>query len=123
MSGDERSPLSEVLGYRDRVALRCTPLDGAPDAAQLAQWSEHNLRVLAAAASWDERPRHADADDPAAAELDRVHHKLDLILELLATLLRQQMTLPAETEAWITHLGVRWTPVTAPSPDRSARPA
>ena len=101
-------PLAELLGYRDRVPVTWQELGELPDAAQLAHWQDHNLRLLAGAALLEERPRRADADDPTAVEIERLHHKFDMALELLAALLHQQAPPPPTTAARITPQGVSW---------------
>ncbi|HEY0973290.1 MAG TPA: PilZ domain-containing protein [Solimonas sp.] len=108
--------LDECLGYHDRVPLLWQPLAAMPSAAQLAQWQDHNLRLLAAAALLDERPRRAEADEPLAGEVERLHHKFDLMLDLLGALLRQQAPLPSAVAARITPQGLSWLSDTAPAP-------
>lgn len=83
-------PLEECLSYRDRipVALRPASAAGVPGG-----WAEQNLRVLSAIATLDERPRF-DPDSENAAEFDRLHHKFDVMIELLGALLRSQRLLP-----------------------------
>jgi len=100
--------LDESLGYRDCVPLTWQPLPALPDAAQLGQWQDHNLRLLTAAALLEERPRRTEADEPLAAEIERLHHKFDLALELLAALLHKQSPLPPSVIARISTAGVSW---------------
>lgn len=88
MSG---APHEECLSYRDRIPVAWRP---AADAAVPAGWSEQNLRVLGAIATLDERP-HFDPDAENAAEFERLHHKFDVMIELLGALLRAQRDLPA----------------------------
>ncbi len=100
--------LDESLGYRDCVPLVWQPLATIPDSVQLGQWQDHNLRLLTAAALLEERPRRTEADEPLAAEVERLHHKFDLALELLGALLRKQSPLPPSVIARISTAGVSW---------------
>lgn len=81
---------SECLSYEDRlpVALRPAATNGIPGG-----WQEQNLRVLAAIATLDERPR-LDPDSGTGAEFERLHRKFDVMIELLGALLRTQSSLP-----------------------------
>ena len=107
--------LDESLGYRDCVPLVWEPLAAMPDAAQRGHWQDQNLRLLTAAALLEERPRRTDADEPLAAEVERLHHKFDLALELLAALLRKQSPLPPPVVARISTAGVSWRSEAPPS--------
>ncbi|HEY1075609.1 MAG TPA: PilZ domain-containing protein [Fontimonas sp.] len=100
--------LHELLGYHDRLPLGWTLLESAPADSQLAHWHDHNLRLLNAATLLDERPRRAEPDEPVTAEIERLHHKMDLVLELLSALLSQSQPLPAAVAARVTPAGVCW---------------
>lgn len=102
------APLDELLGYRDRVPLAWTALDEPPSPAELAHWQDHNLRLLAALALLEERPRKGDADEPLSLEVERLHLKFDLLLELLAVMLRQQQPLPPARAVRVTPEGMSW---------------
>lgn len=108
--------LDGVLGYLDRIPLGWQPLAQAPGAAERAHWHDHNLRLLTASALLDERPRRAEPDEPVTVEIERLHHKMDMVLELLSTLLRQSVALPPVAAAWITPAGIRWQSGGAPPP-------
>ncbi len=101
-------PFAEVLGYRDRLPLALTPLAAVPDEAQLAHWQDHNLRVLAAAALLEERHRRLETNEPLEAEIERLHQKFDLMLELLGAVLRQQQPLPPARALRLTRDGLTW---------------
>lgn len=115
MSGAAAS-LDGVLGYRDRIPLAWTPLDAAPAAADLAHWQDHNLRLLAALALLEERPRKGDPDEPLSVEVERLHQKFDLLLEMLAVMLRQQQPLPPARAVRITPEGMSWQTDGHPAP-------
>jgi hypothetical protein len=93
-----------ALGYHDVL-----PFAWRPAAAQepLSGWAEQNLRVLTAIAALGERSL-IDAEAPGAAEFERLHRKVDLLIELLGALLRRTqdevlmvpLRLSAEGLAW-----------------------
>lgn len=82
--------LQDCLGYSDRLPLG---LQAATAGELPASWTEQNLRVLAAIATLDERPRQ-DGEGGNTAEFERLHHKFDVMIELLGALLRAQSSLP-----------------------------
>ncbi len=102
-------PLDQWLSYRDRVPLVVTALPGVPTADELHQWHDANLRVLAAVATLDEAYARADAggggDD---VEIERLHQKIDLVLDLLATLVRGLRPHAAEVPILLSKEGVAW---------------
>lgn len=106
--------LDGVLGYLDRIPLGWRSLPSAPTAAEQAHWHDHNLRLLTAAALLDERPRRADPDEPVTVEIERLHHKMDLVLEMMSVLLRQARPLPPVVAVRITPAGLRWQAGEAP---------
>ena len=107
MSADPAA-LAPGLSYRDRIPLACLALATAPTPAELAHWQDHNLRLLAALALLEERPRRGDADEPLSLEVERLHLKFDLLLEMLAVLLRQQQPLPPPRSVRIAPEGIVW---------------
>ncbi len=108
-------PFAEVLGYRDRLPLAITPLPVAPDELQLAQWQDHDLRVLAAAVLIEERHRRGESTEPLESEIERLHQKVDLMLELLGAVLRQQRALPPACALRLSREGLSWQPA-SPQP-------
>ncbi|WP_169577463.1 PilZ domain-containing protein [Sinimarinibacterium sp. CAU 1509] len=102
-------PLDQWLSYRDRVPLEVTALSSIPAADELHQWHDADLRVLAAVATLDEAYARADAggsgDD---AEIDRLHQKIDLVLDLLATLVRGLRSHAAEVPVLLSKEGLAW---------------
>lgn len=78
------------LSYEDRVPVGLRP---AAASSVPGGWQEQNLRVLAAIATIDERPR-MDPDSGTGAEFERLHRKFDVMIELLGALLRTQASLP-----------------------------
>ncbi|MDP9140586.1 MAG: PilZ domain-containing protein [Pseudomonadota bacterium] len=101
-------PLNELLGYHDHIPLAWQLLGEAPPGGQLAHWHDHNLRLLTAAAMLDERPRRAEPDEPVTTEIERLHHKMDIVLELLAALMCQANPLPGVVAVRVTPGGISW---------------
>lgn len=99
-------PLGQWLSYRETMPLSWQP--GGIDSLPALQ-AEHNQRVLAAVATLEERWR-TDGDTAQAQELDRLHHKFDVMIELLGALLRsiQPQATPHSLQLCIA--GLSWTP-------------
>ncbi len=108
-------PLSELLGYHDHIPLAWQLLTETPADGQLAHWQDHNLRLLTAAALLDERPRRAEPDEPVTTEIERLHHKMDIVLELLAALMCQANPLPGVVALRVTPGGISWKAADMPA--------
>lgn len=100
-------PLSQWLGYRDRLPLAVERLPATPDETLLQHWRDTNLRTLTAVATLDERHLHADSANPDP-EMERMHQKLDLLLELVATLVRGANLPIPDAVVLLTREGVAW---------------
>ncbi|MGH8444558.1 MAG: PilZ domain-containing protein [Solimonas sp.] len=85
--------MTVALAYRETLpfAWHAAP---AGDSEPPALWVEQNLRLLTAVATLNERAR-VEAETPGAVEFERLHHKFDLMIELLGALLRATQGLPA----------------------------
>ncbi|NGY04290.1 PilZ domain-containing protein [Solimonas terrae] len=100
MSGADTSA---VLGYRDTLPFDWRPAEGALPRV----WAEQNLRMLTALVTLGERTL-VEPETPGAAEFERLHHKVDLVIELLGALLRSTrssappvpLRISAEALAW-----------------------
>ncbi|WP_154654799.1 PilZ domain-containing protein [Solimonas variicoloris] len=99
------------LSYRDRLPLtwQTVATDGPP-----VDWAAQNLRMLTALATLDERTR-IEPETPGAQEFERLHHKFDLMIELLGALLRAAQPLPAPRPVCVGAEGLAW-PLDADSP-------
>lgn len=83
------NPLGQWLGYRDCLPLQVESLTSVPSAAQLEHWHDQNLRMLHAVAVLDERHQSRDVTGKSLEdEVERLHQKLDVVLELLGSVLR-----------------------------------
>ncbi|WP_028081956.1 PilZ domain-containing protein [Solimonas soli] len=98
--------MTAALAYRETLPLAWRPAiaDTLPAAVV-----EQDLRVLAAIAALAERTR-VEPDAPGAAEFERLHHKVDLMIELLGALLRSMQGLPDAVPLQLSGGGLRWTP-------------
>lgn len=92
-----------VLNYRDTLPLHWQPAQGALP----ADWAEQNLRMLTALVALGERVM-VEADTPGAAEFERLHHKFDLVIELLGALLRMTREAMPATSLRLSGSGLSW---------------
>lgn len=114
----ERAPANamSVLGYRDVLPFAWRP--AAPE-EPLNGWAEQNLRMLTAIAALGERAM-VDAEAPGAAEFERLHRKVDLVIELLGALLRRAQHEATPTPLRISSEGLSW-PAGADAPAPGSR--
>ncbi len=109
-------PLDHWLGYRDCLPLSLTPLPVA-SLAQLEHWHDQNLRTLQAIAVLDERHAGTETGGALEAEVERLHQKVDVVLELLGAVLRAGRSEVPETPVRVSREGLSWplTVLAAPS--------
>ena len=96
-----------ALSCRELLPFAWQP--ASPEAVPSAARAEQNLRALAAVTALGERPR-VDPDAPAAVEIERLHHKFDLMIEMLGALLRTAQARPEPTLLQLGAAGVAWRP-------------
>lgn len=100
-------PLDHWLGYRDCLPLALTPLADVP-VAQLEHWHDQNLRTLQAIAVLDERHVGSDGGGALEAEIERLHQKLDVALELLGAVLRAGRSEAPAAAVRLSREGLSW---------------
>lgn len=98
--------LGEVLGYQTRLPLSWT--SASAGTAALPQLMEEAQRVLATCSMLEETRRRGENDDALESEIDRLHQKTNLVLEMLGTLLSVQQARPAPHPLWLSAEGVLW---------------
>ena len=107
----------ETLGYQDRMPV-CWRAAGADDPTR-AELLDEAQRVLMACCVLEEaRRRGSDDEDAVSAEIDRLHLKMNLALEMLGSLLAAQQPRPAPQPLWLSAEGVLWLqspPVSLPA--------
>lgn len=115
MAGGVGNPRSNVvedaLSYEGAFSVDWHILSEKPDNTVLDRYNEDNLRVLAAVALLDEqRMASAIGDDVGGLEGDvaRLHLKMNLLVDLLAFLVRQQVSAPPVRPVRLSWRGVAW---------------
>lgn len=109
-------PLAQWLSYRDTLPLAWrVAAAGEPPSV----WVEQNLRVLAAISTLDERGR-LDPERSDTQEFERLHHKFDVMIELLGALLRASQSVPAAQSLRLSREGLSWPLDTASPPPGAA---
>lgn len=97
------------IAYEGVLPLAWTPLPQPPTDAALARCFETDLTVLGVVAARDERHRTEAAEDGAPSpELVGIDAKLNLLLELVGTLLAREHTLPPLRALRLNAHGVAW---------------
>ncbi|MGB1562265.1 MAG: PilZ domain-containing protein [Sinimarinibacterium flocculans] len=107
-------PLDHWLGYRDCLPLAFTPLTQA-SVAQLEHWHDQNLRALHAIAVLDERHVGSETGGALETEVERLHQKIDVVLELLGAVLRAGRSEAPAVPVRLSREGLSW-PVGHPAP-------
>lgn len=105
------SGISDALSYTGTFSLDWTPLSEPLDSAILDRYNEDNLRVLAAVALLDEQRTANNSNDDVGAldgEIARLHQKMNLLVDLLAFLVSQQVAAAPIRVARLSWRGVAW---------------
>ncbi len=101
-------PLDQWLSYRDRMPLVVTEMPQLPGPDQLQVWHDADLRVLAAVATLDEAYAHPDTGGSEDAEIERLNQKIDLVLDLLATLVHSLRPQTPQIPILLSKEGLAW---------------
>lgn len=116
-----QGPLDDWLGYRDCLPLAIEQLAQAVAPAQLERWHDQNLRTLHAVAVLDERHQYADSGGNSLEdEVERLHQKVDVMLDLLAAVLRASRTDTHEVPVRLSREGLCWPAGESPLPAGTA---
>lgn len=92
--------------FSGSLPLQVDLLSEAPREQELQRANESNDLLLKSVAVLEEKAEH-DEGDPIALELKRQDLKLNLILDLLVSLMQQQRMLPEPRELQLTAAGLR----------------
>lgn len=101
---DAADPLAQWLSYRDTMPMAWR-VAGAGDPP--TAWIDQNLRALAAVTTLEERGR-IDPERSDAQEFERLHHKFDVMIELLGALLRATQSVPPAQSLRLSREGMAW---------------
>ncbi len=106
---DNRSSLG-VLHYQEVVPVEWELLEQPIDAALQQRYRHDNAILLQGLLVVDEQPviEHDEEYSALGQELQRIDHKLNLILELLSQTLRSWRSLPPPVPIRLTVDGVEW---------------
>jgi hypothetical protein len=104
-----KEPAGEGPAYHDRLPLRWHTLEQLPSGPEAERLAEANARVLTAVALLEEHSQLPDEPSATELELHRIHHKLNLLLELIGSFLQQQAPRPETTALRLSWRGLSWT--------------
>lgn len=91
------------------AAVQVLPLRWHPGAAYGSFEATAALRVLATVAALEERPAAVGEEAGIELEVARLHQKLQLLMEMVGSLLRSQQVLPAARPVRLVAGGLRWS--------------
>jgi pimeloyl-ACP methyl ester carboxylesterase len=116
----------DVGAYRDHLRhsavlpFAWTPRDPSESSLVLARRHRRNVAALALDSAGDERRPERSADEPALApELARIETKLNVVMELFASIVERDVVLPPPTQVRFNAWGVEWNDDDAPAAGRS----
>lgn len=102
----------EGLGYADALPLGFERLERLPEGAALAGITQENQQVLVADASLDDQRPHSekksDEEHALAEDLQRVEFKVNVLIQLVARLLKQADSLPPVRSLRMYATGLEW---------------
>lgn len=88
----------ENLSYRDLLPLSWSALSEALSPVARDQMAEGNVAVLSRLASLEERAGRKGEEDDVQQKISRLSNKLDLLIEMVAMLVRERQPLPPVVE-------------------------
>lgn len=107
----ERAPASSPssLAYEDSLPFRWHVVESVPGQVQMARQHEHDEDMLRILSGLEDHPPELPDDHPiVAAELRRLEFKMNLIMDLLAQVVKGQVELPASRWLRLTAAGAEW---------------
>jgi hypothetical protein len=104
----------EGISYRDSLPLRWLPLEAVPVGAESERLADTNARLLMAVALLEEHVQPADEPSQAELELQRIHLKLNLLLELFGNFINLQTPRPAVVALRLSWQGASWASAEPP---------
>ena len=117
LSEAEFDVLGEHVFCDDEIGIDWRVLESMPDEPELARRNVHNEKVLRAMALFEEHDQ-SPSDDAERAELHRLEGKIDLLLELVTVLVRDQQGGSRVRNARFNTRGLCWDGKRQP-PDRA----
>lgn len=107
--GSDTVVLHNELAYHDTLPVAWEPLDRPLDAFRLGALEEANTLLLQACLAVEEHPLRDKHEDlhPLANELARLDYKLNLLLQLVGTLVNRA-PVPAAVPVQFNALGASW---------------
>ena len=101
--------LADHIHYAGELPLRWRPLEELPDWAALARLNQADEELLAVISGQEQmRDNLKEDDDPLNARLDNLESKLNLVIDLVGQLLRQNLLIPAPLPLRFNAEGVIW---------------
>jgi hypothetical protein len=107
LSQSEFDVLGEHVFCDDEIGIDWRVLESMPDEQELARRNLHNEKVLRALALFEEHDQ-SPSDDAERAELHRLEGKIDLLLELVTVLVRDQQNGSRVRNARFNTRGLCW---------------
>lgn len=115
-SADTHDPLAGSLSHAESLSVAWQAAEALPDGLALADLNRRAAALLGLLDSLDE-PASLPEDDPQlAAYLQRLDHKLDLLLGLVGQWLTRELTVPAPQPVRLGVRGVLWLAALPPGP-------
>lgn len=122
MAQEQQEPRpGEGLAYADNIAIAWRPVDHDLDDTHLAMVNASNENFLRAVSVIDDGSYSYGKEPPEgtgsiAAELARLDLKLNLVLDLVGTLVYHELEIPDTTPVRVSSTGVAWFAADVPEP-------
>lgn len=105
------------LSFTDNISVSWSPVDLAPDDAQLAKVNESNETFLRAVSALGSLGSESFEEDQAvSAEIARLDMKVDMLLDLVSQLIYAQLEIPPRTQVTISSEELQWNTNDFPPP-------
>lgn len=115
MTSQADDPFAGALTHTDRLSLTWQPLAQWPAGPEMAEANRNAIALLGLLGSLDESPPPIEDIPQLAAHLQRLDQKLDLVLELLGSLLAREQVLPTPVPVRLSARGVAWSAAPVPA--------
>ena len=110
-------PLGNHLAYEGELPVIWRALEALPEWLTLARLNQADEELLAVIAGQEQGRNDllGDDDDPVAQRLGELESKLNLVIDLVGQLLRQNLLIPEPTPLRFNADGIIWRPAAPPA--------
>ncbi len=105
---DDSNTLSDNVFLENEMPLKIIPIDNMPSDSQFVHMNSHNEKVLSQVMALDSFSGETEEDSETSADIVRMEHKLNLLLDMVGILVSKDSDLPSKKKVIIYSEHIDW---------------